>query len=291
MWWIFALLAVVAGSAFNLSFKLALNQKVAAEKFFLYIFSGYFLGYILLNWQNNVKMLANPNHWHTLIIWGVIVACFSFLANYFSAKAYQNAPNPGYVEGIKSSNAILTTILGLLLFASPVPWLKWLGIILIPFGLLAFKSKKGSDDSHKDWLMPAIFYAVFLSGMFVVYKYMIANLGFTRLEVLTSLSLFVAIGFLIISLTKKSPWIYPGKTLLVILVGIITGIFTNWLIISAVSLAANPGPSQAIFNCQAIVTMVAASVIFPSTSGGHFDYKKWLGVAIVVIGTIIIVLG
>ena len=300
-WWMYAIIAMLAGTAFNLCLKWARNLKIAAERFFFYVFAGQAIGFFLIGYfSSNLPSLFNPassDRVWLMISWGIGVATFSVLANYFLAIAYNNAPNPGYVEGIKSSNAILTTLLGYLFFAAAISRQKWLGIGIIPFGLLFFKSKKKEKDgktekeeTDKAWILPAFFYAFFLSGMFTIYKYMTKYLGFTVPEVLLSLTFFAAIGFLVIGLFEKEPWKYSFKMWLPILIGIVVAILSNGGILLSVTMLKNPGPPQAILNSQAIVTLLAAMLLFRAKDGGEFSWKKLLGIVVVLTGVIIIIL-
>ncbi|WP_372365394.1 EamA family transporter [Candidatus Uabimicrobium sp. HlEnr_7] len=71
-----------------------------------------------------------------LVIWFVVLGFVAFFYNYFTIKAISIAPNPGYVVGILSCNIVIVTIVGSVLFGSPLTATKIAGITMMFCGSL-----------------------------------------------------------------------------------------------------------------------------------------------------------
>lgn len=287
-WYVYSLIGLVLSAFYAICIKWALNLKISRERLLLFTFTGYTIGYFLLDIKDINHILSSGKVWLWLF-WGAVAGAFSIFGNLQSVKATQNAPNVGYAESVKSANAIVTTFFAWLIFGAVIPAQKWIGIAIIPLGLFFLLAAK-KENKHTDWRFPAILGALLFSGMFVIYKQM-GSLSFSPLEIILVLCFFVTIGFIVINLFKKDlPWKYPLTTWLPIGLAIIIGIFANWTNLIAVGKFSNPGVPQAIMNTQAALTLGISRFVFASDKGGEWDLKKWLGVIITIIGVIIIAL-
>lgn len=57
------------------------------------------------------------------------------LGNYFSIKAYEHAPNPGYVTAIMAGSMVVVTLASVLLFKGEVSPLQGLGVFVVLGGI------------------------------------------------------------------------------------------------------------------------------------------------------------
>lgn len=287
-WIIFALIAMLGITFFNLSLQWGLNLKIAQEKLLFYAFAGCFLAFAILDWPNYGNLIASGRIW-SLAGWGVLIAVLSTAANYLTVMSYKLAPNPGYVEGIKSSNGVFTSLIGLFLFSAPIYWVKWLGILIIPFGLWFFKDETAAKGKNK-WVVISLLSALMIALMFSVWGYMSAKLGFTTVDILVSLFFFASLMFLAIGIYQKTAWKYPWLSLAPISLAILFGVAGNWFNIAAIQSYGTPGPPVSIYNTQAVITVLIAGLIFPKGHGGELNWKRLVAVGIIFTGALLIIL-
>jgi len=290
IWIFYAFGALSLIVAFNLCFQWAVNLKISSEKLLLYFFFGGFIGFFLLDIPHLPNLFLS-GRLGLLMFWGIVVALLSVAANYLTVASYKTAPNPGYVEGIKSSNGIFSTLIGLILFGSPVFWLKWVGIIIIPIGLYFFLvEKNGNQVKSNHWRLLAILSAIAVAIMFIVWGYMSTTLGFSPMEILMALFFFATIIFLIIALFKPSPWLYPVKSFWPVILAIIFAIPANLMNIMAIEKYGSAGVPTTIYNIQAALTLIVAGFVFPEGKGGELIMKKAIMVGVILFGAILIIL-
>lgn len=295
-WIAYSLFALIMMTVFNLSQKWALN-KISVERYLFYVFfgytvCGYTIAYFLTDLPRKIGGLVDSGGVWRILLWGAIAAAFSIGGNLWSSRAYNNASNPGYVEGVKSSNAILTTFLAFIFLGAPLVWQKLPGMVFIALGLLGFRSEKTKKKVVKPWFWQAITGGIFLSLMMAVIKLITQllqnfqgkNEPLIPIEALLALVPFATIGFLILGLRTKAPWRFPLIAWVPVILSILIGIAANWFNFTAIFLYKNPGAPQAILNVQGLTTLVLAALVFPKDRGGDFSWKKWLGVMAVLAG-------
>lgn len=69
-----------------------------------------------------------------MIILLIVASIFALAGNYLQVTAYKDAPNPGYVNTLVSTQLVLITILSVFLFKSDFTLIKFIGILLVLFG-------------------------------------------------------------------------------------------------------------------------------------------------------------
>ena len=174
-WWGYSLIALLFSPGYSLGSKWALNLRINRTKLLAYIFSGLFLGYLVYNLKD-INSLLEKMHDPLFYIWGLVAAIFSLSGNIFHIKGFAKSPNPGYVQAVTITNAVLVLFASAIIFKSPIDWTKFLGVIVSLLGLyllLVSRSRIGKND----WQFSAIMAMVLYGAMFLVVKQM-SNLEF-----------------------------------------------------------------------------------------------------------------
>lgn len=288
-WYAFSFIALFSGSFYSLSKKWALNLNISRERLLLCLFSGVFFAYFLYNLKD-LNSLIHRSDFHLLLLWGLLMAAFSMAGNWLDMYATKVVPNPAYSESLKSTNAILITFGSVILFGSPISFLKILGMIIISSGFLPLILSK-NKIAEGNWKTPSIIALFLFTGMILTVKYL-NNLGFKPQEILLVLFFYASIGYLIMNLRKSKALESPGKLIwLAILATIIFSFVSNLANFTAVKIAPNAGYAQAIFNSSIALTLIFSWWVFPEKEGGDFNRLRWLGVIAVVLGVVLIAFG
>lgn len=291
-WYFFSLICVALSPGYSLTQKWALNLKINKTKLLTYTFIGLFVCYLVYNLTDLAAfqaMIQSPYFY----IWGLLVASLSMAGNIFSVSAVEKSPNPGYVQSVNATNALIVLIASVFLFHASITWLKLVGVLLILLGLYVLLITKGKEEKSSRWQVPAVLAMLCFGGMFLVVKQM-ANLGITSAQTLLILFFYASIGFLALGYFQKTGLRLqksPKIIIIPIAIGIFVAFFTNLLNFMAIKLVSNPGYSTAVFNSAVVLTLILSPLVFPKDSGGEFNVRKWLGVAITIGGVILVILG
>src|SRR3990167_2042903 len=174
-WYGFSLIAVFASGWYSITQKWALNLKIKRINLLIFLFLGLFIGYtifaVTFEFQSFIKQITSVN----FLLWGLLAGVFSLVGNIFQTKAIKQSPNPGYVQAIIATNALLILILSAILFGSPITIGKLVGIIVILIGLYALVIGKRTAAKYS-WQVPALLAMASYAAMTLVVKQMI-NLG------------------------------------------------------------------------------------------------------------------
>lgn len=287
-WYIYALLAVGVGSFGAICQKWALNLKVNRTKFLVAVFSGLLILYFFYGF-NELKTIVHGPDRLAFILWGLLIGALSMIGNLAGIKAYQQSPNPGYVQAITSTNAVLILISAAIIFDSPIDWFKVLGVTLVLIGLwpLIGKSSIKKDGA---WQLPSIIAMLAYGAMLLVVKEM-AILGFESAPVLTILFFFGSLGFWLLYLFEKPKAQAISKIVIIpIILYIIIAFVANLTNFIAIALAPNAGYVASIGNSSIILVLILSVIFFPKEEGGEFNLTKWLGALLIVAGVILTIL-
>lgn len=292
-WWGYSLVALLFSPGYSLGSKWALNLKINQTKLLAYIFSGLFLGYLFYNLKDPSSLFEKV-HNPLFYVWGVLAAIFSVAGNVFHQKSFEKSHNPGYVQAVIVSNAILVLFASVILFNAPIAWMKLLGIIISVMGLyLLVVNKSEAGNSKSGWQSSAILAMVLYSAMFLVVKQM-SNLEFRPEQILLILIFFATIGFwgmCIIQGVGLKIREAPKIIFVPILVAVAFSFVNNLANYVAIGLVPNAGYATAIANCGALLILPLSFFFFPKKAGGEFNLKKWLGVLVVIGGALLVILG
>ncbi len=292
-WFFYSLLGFALSPGYSLTQKWALNLKINKTKLLTYTFLGLLVCYLIYNLLSDPQTLWLKIQSPSFHLWGLLAAALSLAGNIFSTNAVEKSPNPGYVQAVTSTNALLVLLISIILFRSPITWLKFLGVLVIILGLGLILITKREKKKLAHWQLSAVVAMLSFGAMFLVVKEM-ANLGINSAEILLILFFYASIGFLILSHFQRISLGLentPRRVIVPIALLILVSFFTNLFNFMAIKLVSNPGYSTAIFNSAVILTLLLSPLVFPKSAGGEFNARKWLGVAVTVGGILLIVLG
>lgn len=295
-WYGYSLVGMFFAAGYALSQKWALNLKINIFKFLTYVFIGSFLCYafysfvILHGFNSLVGKLSSP----TNLFLALSIAGFSFFGNIFYMRAVDKSPNPGYVEGVNITNALLVLIVSAIFLGAPITWQKAFGILVILIGIFLLTIEKDQTNPAAGNWKPLAFAAMISFGfMFVIAKAM-TNAGFAPEQVLTILFFFAGIGFLITNRLKKVGLRLgdtPKIVIIPIVLAILASFMDNLMQYIGIKLVPNPGYSTAIFYSSTVLVLFLSALLFPKEAGGEFNLKRWLGVIITIGGVLLVILG
>ena len=192
------------------------------------------------------------------------------------------------VVPIDKSSTILTIVLALIFLKEGITWQKSIAVVLIAIGIFLMIQKKSVDEEHnlkgKSWF----FYAA-LSAVFASLTAILGKIGITGIEsnlgtaMRTGVVLVMAWGMVFI--TGKQPEIHKinrRELIFICCSGIATG--ASWMCYYK---ALQNGPASAVIpidKLSVLVTVAFSYFIFHE----KLDKKSAIGLALLVIGTIII---
>ncbi len=295
LWWEYSLISMLFTAIYTLILKWVLNYEVDSFKLLTYVFVGSFLCYtfysfvILREFVNLVEKLSSPIN----LLLAISVAGLSFFGNIFVFRAVKESPNPGYVDGIIITNALLILIVSAIFLGAPITWLKAGGILVVLIGVLFLMIEKSQTQIATGNWKPWAFAAMISFGfMYIVVKAM-TNVGFAPEQVLTVLFFFAGLGFLVVNRLKGIS-LRLGDTPKIVIVPIVLLILASFMdnLMDYFSIMlTNPGYSTAISYSNIVLVLLLSPLIFPKEAGGEFNARKWLGIVITICGVLLIVLG
>ena len=90
------------------------------------------LGFLGLNIFRGQEMGVSKPLWPAM----ALLVCFAIFGNYFSVKAYETAPNPGYAAAITAASVIILTLFSVFAFGSELTPMRGLGVALSVVGVV-----------------------------------------------------------------------------------------------------------------------------------------------------------
>jgi len=222
-----------------------------------------------------------------LIIILVSAILFSYLGNVFSLKSIEYSPNPGYSLVISKSYVVLTTVISVILFHSPLSLQKALAIVIIIVfsALISINPKANKINSKKIWL-PLAFGAFFCWGFLSLASKYLFSQGLNTFVFLTYVYFIVTLCIFTetrskkipLNLVRKNPWIF-------LFIGILSTSF-NLFMFQAIKFAPNVGYVNAV-NASSISLVTIFSILLFKD---EFSLKKLIGVIGVTIGLFLLLI-
>lgn len=130
-WVAYSFIAMVLFSGIYLHLKALTQHSIHAFVINFWFFALMALGFASVNLFTKTSFSVPKASWP--IYAGLIFV--GVLGNYFSVKAYEVAPNPGYVTAIMACSMVVVTVLSVFLFKSTINPLQWLGVALVLVGV------------------------------------------------------------------------------------------------------------------------------------------------------------
>jgi len=217
---------------------------------------------------------------------GIIVLAallFSWLGSVFSLKALELAPNQGYSLIISKSYVVMTSILSVWLFTSPLTLLDVVAITLIVgfSGLIMIdkKPKVEKTKTDKTWLW--LTFGAFLAwGFLALTLRYLTGMGLASTVILFYLTTIVSILIGAELMVKKIKLSVTNNQIWTLLaVGLASTIF-NLSLVMGYKLAPNPGYINAANAGSIALVTIFSALIFKD----ELNAKKMIGVLGVLVG-------
>lgn len=130
-WVTYAVIATLSFTVMFLLYKKLLSLGLSQIMLNLTIFGLVFLGFVII--AITIKTPVKISNLMLILI--IITSVLSLIANYFQVKTFDTAPNIGYALAIISGQIALITILSSLIFKSDFNLIKFIGILVVIFGI------------------------------------------------------------------------------------------------------------------------------------------------------------
>lgn len=157
-----------------------------------------FLGLFQFNLEPDPKLQLN---YIVLFVFAGVVC--SFIGNWLSVIAINNAPNAGLSLMIQKSYAPYTVLASVFIFASPIKFKELIGIIgiIVSIFFILFEKKKSANSTQvkqsKLWIIYS-FAVLFLFGNLSLISYYLIQEGFSPVRVTFIVYVFAAIASLVV---------------------------------------------------------------------------------------------
>jgi len=210
----------------------------------------------------------------------------SWLGNVFSLKALEKAPNPGYSLMISKSYVVLTSILSIWIFKSPLHTKDVVAILLIVgfSAVIMFSKSSSSKEKSISWIFYTMGAFVCWAFLAIVLTYFTSK-GLKATQILFYLMLFVSI-IIILELFLKKVKLFElekSKVLTIFVIGVASAIF-NLCLVFGYKLSPNPGYINAANAGSISLVTIFSAIIFKDELG----YKKIIGILGVLSGLLIL---
>lgn len=251
---------------------------------------------------NNLAMFAIPVAVYLMIakgadlgyplgFWEIILILiqsifFSYIGNVFSLRAIEYAPNPGYSLMLSKSYVVMTSILSIFLFGSPLGIKSVIAIVLIVMfsALIMIDPHKKSGTANPLWLPLTIGAFLCWGSLALSTKYLL-NIGvpiFTRLIFSMTLVTFLIMGETAVKRVKYRS-LSRKQYAVLILVGIFSAGF-NYYMQVGMNLAPNVGYVNAANAGSISLLTLLSALLFKD----DLNMRKMSGIIGVTIGLIIL---
>jgi drug/metabolite transporter (DMT)-like permease len=236
--------------------------------------------YILLIGLNNISLKISLKELLILLGNGIL---FSWLGNFISLKALNEAPNPGYSLIIHKSYVVMTSVLSVWLFSSELTPKSILAIfMIIIFSALIIIDKKSEQTGSKRWLLYT-FYAFFAWGFQALILKYLSDTGLNKLVILIYLNSIGSILILSQIIINKSKLVIDKFSLTTIgIIGIAWSGF-NYFMMEGYKLAPNPGYINAVNTTSIAFVTIFSALLFKD----ELNIRKVIGV-LGIMGSLII---
>jgi len=243
-----------------------------------------FFLYITLTIQNHASLSIAPDK--LLLIFGLSLFG-SYIPNVTSLKSIKFAPNPGYSLIISKSYVVLTTIVAIVLFNSPLTLKATLAILtIVIFSFFIVKGKTIESVHSKPIWLPLSLISFFGWGLLSIGTKYAFSQGVTIYQRLIYLSIFVTTFILIEIRTRKikTTNLRPHHYLLLLAIGIFSALF-NYFMTLSIDLAPNIGYVNAINASSISAVTVASALIYKD----DLSVSKMIGVLGVTGGLLLLI--
>ena len=129
-WIIYSIIVAISFAIVVLIYKKLLLLGINQNLLNFFMFGLVFLGFTSMIIVNKTPIKLS----YLMILLLIIASIFALIANYLEVKAFDSAPNPGYVATLISTQIILISVLSVLFFKLDFSWVKFLGMIIVLFG-------------------------------------------------------------------------------------------------------------------------------------------------------------
>jgi drug/metabolite transporter (DMT)-like permease len=214
---------------------------------------------------------------------------FNFIGSILSYSAMQKAPNPGYSLIIQKSNALYTTVAAIFLFGGEFSLRKFIGILVIIafMVIISLPAEKNSRKVGSAWVLLSLVTLFCFGSNNLLGKYF-GLLAVPTFVYLFWFNLFTAI-FSIINLiiNRRNVRFAVSRENLLLLFGIGVSVSLFYLFLQeSIVLAPNVGYASAINASSIAMLTLLSALIFKD----HLSTRKFIGVAGMIIGILLIVL-
>jgi len=241
--------------------------------------------YLPLSIQKKTQL--HLSSFHFLIIFLLAFFC-AYISNITSLKSIKYAPNPGYSLILSKSYVVLTAIVAVLFFRSPITLKSTLAILIIlGFSILITVGKNIIHKHSNPIWLPYAFVSFFGWGMLSIGTKYAFSIGINIYQRLIYLAVLVSIFIIIEMIVKKTKVnnITFKNILLLFTIGIFSAFF-NYFMMVALDLAPNIGYVNAINASSISMVTIFSALLFKD----EFTIKKFLGVLGVTAGLILLVI-
>jgi drug/metabolite transporter (DMT)-like permease len=283
-WFISSILAIFAISAGWLSLKYAQNKGESNEDALIKYISFVILAVLVWIFFNKIPLvISNPFHIFLLILAAVAASA----SNLILMKSFKKSSNQGLSLSLFSTQIIWLTLISFIFLNGSLSFLSVFGIFLIFFGIMAMYLKNSGGKFR--WGVLAL-----LAGILAtIYWVLVRIVQITDPSLSPSIILLYVVVpqlFIFIIVRKKKAFSFSGNFFLpsiILAIGGIIGAVGNSLSIFAVSVAPNPGYSQAITSSYVLLNLFASGILFKS----KLEKKQIIAAILIFIGIVIIKLG
>jgi len=129
-WYVLAITGAVGFTIMVLGVKEAIRIGFLPIQINLFIFGFNLLAFTMLTAKEIKGYLISNNQLRAFLPIAFLMTVFSFLGNILNVKGISLAPNPGYHESIKNTQALLVTLLSVPFFGVTIDNIKLLGVLI-----------------------------------------------------------------------------------------------------------------------------------------------------------------
>lgn len=291
-WFFYSILTSLSYVGMILSVRKLTNLGFSPRQILLFLTGFVFLGFAIINLVSLGDIWQSDKFLFFLLIM-LVVGIFSVIGNWADFEGIKRAPNPGYSTAIRNTTILPVILFSVLIFGSEFSLLKLLGAILVMIGiaLLVLEKKNYSEKKIKSssWCLFAFLALFGFTIMTLAHKQGTLIPGVFSKEINLFMFGFNFLAFALLS-RKELKSYFADKIKLkaflpLVIVAAAFSFLANFLSITGLSLAPNPGYHDAIKNTNILLVTLLSIKLF---STGFKKYKI-LGVIAIMIGIIILV--
>ena len=293
-WFFYSILSSLGFVGMILCVRKLMNDGFAPKQILMFLTGLVSLAFGLANVFDPGLLWQSQDLWPFLFLMGGI-GFFHVVGNWADFTGIQRAPNPGYVVAIRNATILPIVFLAPFLFASPVAsGAQWVAVFAIIGGitLVAYERKRKEAQNSKSLPWPALAFLAlgcFMIGVLIMKQVTLFPYASAK-EIVFLASGINCIAFALMS-GKESARILGDpalrvKFLFFIVLAAIFSALANWGSVTGLTLAPNPGYHNALQNTHAALVALVAIPMF----GSEWNARKMAGVALVIIGTIMLIL-